>query len=122
MIDDSIQACIAACLACMRKTLQCADTCCDHPELRSCERTCRKCFAACVLWLADLHEGIHERRRSRLACAYACELCADACDKHQGASYRECATAGRDCAEACRKAASRPNGRGWETILPDLLD
>jgi hypothetical protein len=122
MTEESIHACIAAGLACMREVKRCVDACESHPESGTCERACRKCFDACVLWLADLHACDSPRLSSRLACAYACELCADACDQHEAAIFRECVAACRRCAEACRKSAARSNARGWETILPDLLD
>jgi hypothetical protein len=106
MAHESFEACVAACLACMRDSVRCADVCASHPEFHVCERACRKCFAACVLWLADLHDGVCGRPRTRLACASACEVCADACDQHQGAAFQKCAKAARVCAEACRKASA----------------
>jgi hypothetical protein len=103
MADQSDQQCLAARLACASECLRCGDTCADDPELEDCERACRDCFAACVVWLADLRDGGRLCVGTRLACLLAREACAAKCDLHQGARFGECAAACRACADACRQ-------------------
>jgi hypothetical protein len=121
MTDESTAACLAACLACAGECRRCADACAGHPKFLTCHWSCQECFAACVLWLADLSDGRFWPPGTRLACALACDLCAEECDQHQGAIFRECATACRDCAEECRNVAERPHLRRSESTRHGLL-
>jgi hypothetical protein len=109
MDDERLEAAIAACRDCATACLRCEESCDAHPLFAACERSCRDCFDACVLCLADLRDDPRRATASFLACAIACEHCADECDPLPGEPFRRSAEACRTCAALCHEIAAGPD-------------
>jgi hypothetical protein len=119
--NESLIACIEACLDCAQVCASCADACLAEPmvaELTQCIRLNLDCSDVCDVTsiVASRRTGTNELVIKRLieACVEACRLCGDECAAHAGrmAHCRICAEACRHCEAACRTAA--------ETITPRL--
>jgi hypothetical protein len=119
--NDTLIACIEACLDCAQTCTSCADACLAEPmvaELTQCIRFNLDCADLCATTaqVASRRTGSNELVIRRLieTCAEACRLCGDECSGHaeKMAHCRICAEACRVCEAACRDAA--------ETITPTL--
>jgi hypothetical protein len=99
-----IAACVKACYGCSESCTLCADACLGEgqlDELRRCMRLDLDCAAICLATgqvVARQTEPDNNMLRSQLeACATACRICAEECDRH-ASKHQHC----RLCAESCR--------------------
>lgn len=104
---------IEASLDCAESCISCADACLAEDKvanLRQCIRLNSDCADICFATarIAVRRTGGNEQIIHAVleACAMACRLCGDECDKHaqMHEHCRICADACRRCEEACRKA------------------
>lgn len=112
-VNQALITCIEACYDCGQSCISCADACLgenDVPALRQCIRLNLDCADVCFATgaTASRRTGSNEELiRSMLeACAVACRLCAEECEKHAShhAHCEICADACRRCEEACEGA------------------
>jgi hypothetical protein len=112
-IDDSLAACLAACLDCAGACTICADACLSEDtvdELVACIRLDLICADICLATAAVVARpgggGDDLARRMIETCAEACRLCAEECERHARMHdhCRICAEACRACEDACRRA------------------
>ena len=112
--DDVLVRCIDLCLDSAQTCVSCADAClgeADVADLRQCIRLDLDCADICHATgaVASRRTGSNDEivRRMVEACAEACQLCAEECEKHS--QHHEhcqlCAEACRQCEALCRKAA-----------------
>jgi hypothetical protein len=103
--SEALARCIEQCLACAFACTSCADACLAEEqvgELVRCIRLDLDCADVCdatgrVLTRQTGSEP--QLTRSMLeACAHACRICAEECERHAG-HHEHC----RVCAEACRR-------------------
>jgi len=108
--------CIEECYSCAQTCTSCADACLAEDnvaKLTQCIRLNLDCADVCNITgrIATRRTGSDQEmiRRMLHACAAACRLCADECQKHAGmhAHCRICAETCRSCMQACDEA-----GRG----------
>jgi Domain of Unknown Function (DUF326) len=113
-VDDVLVRCIDLCFDCAQTCVSCADACLgevDVADLRQCIRLDLDCADICNATgaVASRRTGSNDEvvRRMVEACAEACQLCAEECDKHSGhhEHCRLCAEACRQCEALCREAA-----------------
>jgi hypothetical protein len=112
-VSDRLIRCIEECSACAQACTFCADACLAEREvdkLKQCIRLDLDCADLCAaaVALASRRTGSNvEVLRSVIeACAMACKVCGDECEKHAHAHEhcRICAEACRSCEQACRDA------------------
>lgn len=101
---DVIAACVKACFGCLESCTLCADACLGEgrvEEMRRCIRLDLDCAAVCLATgqvAARQTETDRDLLRAQLqACATACRICAEECQRHAG-KHEHC----RLCAESCR--------------------
>ncbi|CAO3378083.1 four-helix bundle copper-binding protein [Azospirillum argentinense] len=111
--NDALIRCIEACYDCAQTCTTCADACLGEDqvaELVQCIRLNMDCADVCTATgsVATRRSGSNEAviRAMLDACATACRLCAEECERHAGMHQhcRICAEACRTCEDACRKA------------------
>lgn len=111
--NDALIRCIEACYDCAQTCTTCADACLGEEqvaELVQCIRLNMDCADVCTATgsVATRRSGSNEAviRAMLDACATACRLCAEECERHAGMHQhcRICAEACRTCEDACRKA------------------
>ena len=111
--NDALIRCIEECFTCAQTCVSCADACLGEEmvaQLTQCIRLNNDCADVCMAAgkIASRRTGSDQEviRRMLDACAEACRLCAEECEKH--ASMHEhcriCAEACRRCEQACREA------------------
>jgi len=111
--NDALIRCIEECFVCAQTCIACADACLGEEmvaRLTQCIRLNNDCADVCLATgaVASRRTGSDQEviRRMLEACADACRLCGDECEKH--ASHHEhcriCAEACRRCEQACREA------------------
>jgi hypothetical protein len=110
---DALLRCIEECYDCAQTCTACADACLAEPsvsELRQCIRLNLDCADLCLATGAmgsrrtgSNHEVLHATIE---ACALACRVCGEECDKHaqMHEHCRVCAEACRRCEQACNEA------------------
>lgn len=112
-IDDALIRCIEECADCAQTCTTCADACLGEDmvaELVQCIRLNLDCADVCAATgaIATRRSGSNETviRAMLAACATACRLCAEECEKHAGMHEhcRICAEECRSCEDSCRKA------------------
>jgi hypothetical protein len=101
--------CIEACFDCAQTCTACADACMaekNFQELMRCIRLNLHCADVCATTgrILSRQEAPELARAVVEACALACRLCGDECEKH-GAHMAHC----RVCAEACRRCEDACN-------------
>ena len=103
--DGKLLDCIEACYDCAQSCTACADACLGEEDVamvRRCIRLCQDCADVCVATgriLSRQTEYDAGMTRAALdACAQACRICAEECERHAG-HHEHC----RVCAEACRR-------------------
>lgn len=107
--------CIEACFDCAQACVACADACLGERDLAMLVRCIRLeqdcadiCLAAGRVLSRQAELGGGLARATVEACAQACRLCGEECQRH--ASHMEhcrvCAEACRRCEQACRELAS----------------
>lgn len=112
-INNALIRCIEECYSCAQACTSCADACLGEPmvdQLTQCIRLNLDCADVCSATgsVATRRTGSNEEviRRMLAACANACRLCAQECERH--AAMHEhcsiCAQACRSCEQACQEA------------------
>lgn len=108
--SDVIAACVKACYGCSESCTLCADACLGEDQLerlRRCIRLNLDCAAVCAATgeiVARQTEPDRSLLRAQLeACAAACRICGEECDRHADLHQhcRLCAESCRLCAQAC---------------------
>ncbi|HEX7022725.1 MAG TPA: four-helix bundle copper-binding protein [Trueperaceae bacterium] len=108
-----LTSCIQACFDALQSCTACADACLSEPtagDLVRCIRLNEDCADVCLATgrvLSRLTESNHDLLDAMLkACACACEVCAQECERHEGdmEHCRLCALACRNCERACGEA------------------
>jgi hypothetical protein len=111
--NDALIRCIEECYSCAQACTSCADACAGEPmvqQLAQCIRLDLDCANVCAATssVATRRTGSNEAviRRMLEACAAACRLCAEECERHAGMHEhcRICAEACRRCEQACKEA------------------
>lgn len=111
--NDALIRCIEECYSCAQACTSCADACTAEPmvqQLTQCIRLDMDCADICAATgsIATRRTGSNEAviRGMLEACATACWLCAEECERHAGMHEhcRICADACRRCEQACREA------------------
>ena len=111
--DDALIRCIEECYSCAQSCTSCADACLAEEmvaELRQCIRLNLDCAGVCLAagTLATRRTGSNPQTIAAMleACALACRLCAEECEKHTGRHdhCRICAEHCRRCEQACEEA------------------
>lgn len=106
--NDALIRCIEECYSCAQTCTSCADACLAEDNVKSltqCIRLNLDCADVCSITgrIATRRTGFDEEmiRRMLHACAAACRLCAEECEKHAG-MHEHC----RICADSCRRCMS----------------
>ena len=116
--NDALIRCIEECYSCAQTCTSCADACLAEDNVKSlaqCIRLNLDCADVCNITgrMATRRTGSDEEmiRRMLDACAAACRLCGDECEKH-ASMHEHC----RICAEACRRCmnACQEAGQGMK--------
>lgn len=111
--NDALIQCIEQCYDCAQTCVTCADACLGEDmvdQLVQCIRLNMDCADVCSATgaVATRRSGSNEQviRAMLDACATACHLCAEECERHASdhEHCRICATACRSCEDACNKA------------------
>lgn len=111
--NEALIRCIEECYACAQVCTSCADACLAElmvEQLRQCIRLNLDCADVCAATgaVASRRTGSNEEviRRMLEACATACRLCGQECERHAGhhEHCRICAESCRRCEQACREA------------------
>lgn len=107
-VGEKLRVCIEACGACAQACVLCADACLAEPsvaELTSCVRSNLDCADLCEITQRVLSRRTGEdetlARALLKACAEACRLCGEECERHAG-HHEHCWV----CAETCRRCES----------------
>lgn len=111
-IDTGVlAACIEACTDCAQTCTACADACLAEDtvaDLTTCIRTDLDCADLCAATARILSRQTGNNatvtKAVLEACATACQVCGDECDRHSShhEHCRICAEACRHCEQACR--------------------
>ena len=114
-VDGSLVRCIDLCFDCAQTCVSCADACLGEAmvaDLRQCIRMDLDCADICNATglVASRRTGANDEVVRLLieACAEACRLCAEECEKKHADHHehcRVCAETCRQCERACREAA-----------------
>lgn len=111
--NDVLIRCIEECYDCASVCTVCADACLGEDmvkDLTQCIRIDLDCADVCFATgkLASRRTGSNEAliRTMLGACAEACRICAEECEKHAGMHEhcRTCAESCRRCEKACQEA------------------
>jgi hypothetical protein len=111
--NDALIQCIEQCYDCAQTCVTCADACLGEDmvdQLVQCIRLNMDCADVCAATgaVATRRSGSNEQviRAMLDACATACRLCAEECERHahDHEHCRICATACRSCEDACSMA------------------
>jgi hypothetical protein len=111
--NDALIRCIEECFSCAQSCISCADACLVEDmvaQLRQCIRFNLDCADICNAagTVAIRRTGSNEECIVAMleACALACRLCGEECDRHadQHEHCRICAQSCRSCEQACREA------------------
>lgn len=111
--NDALIHCIEECYDCAQACVTCADACLGENKVAAlvqCIRMNLDCADICHATgaVATRRSGSNETviRTMLEACAQACRLCAEECEKHakEHEHSRICAEACRTCEEACQTA------------------
>ncbi|WP_017569807.1 four-helix bundle copper-binding protein [Nocardiopsis halotolerans] len=106
-VEEKVRACVEACGACAQTCVLCADACLGEPsvaELVGCVRLNLDCADLCEVTQRVLSRRTGDDTLARAllkACAEACRLCGEECERHAG-HHEHCWV----CAETCRRCES----------------
>lgn len=112
-VNDALIRCIEDCYSCAQTCTACADACLAEEmvaELRQCIRLDLDCADLCAATgsIASRRTGSNGAviRLAIQACAEACRICAEECERHASmhGHCRICAESCRRCEAACREA------------------
>lgn len=112
--NDMLVRCVEACFDCAQTCIACADACLGEnsvQQLAQCIRLNNDCADVCHATgaLASRRTGSNEQllRTMLDACAMACRLCGEECQRHaqQHEHCRICADACQECERLCVSAA-----------------
>ncbi len=100
-------ACVAACLNCVRHCNECAMSCLEHlahghQSHLVTAKLCLDCADVCECTASIICRGGPLTEHLRKACADACMQCADAC-RDGDSTMQACAKACEECVAACRQ-------------------
>lgn len=118
--NDALIRCIEECFDCAQACTSCADACLGEAsvqQLTQCIRLNLDCADVCAATgvLSTRRTGSNEDviRAMLEACALACRICGDECDRHAGEHEhcRICAESCRRCGEACDEALQSMSAR-----------
>jgi hypothetical protein len=107
---ETLLACIEQCSDCAATCTSCADASLsegDLQELVRCIRLCLDCADACVatgrILTRQTEPDVGSMRAAAEACAVACRVCGDECERHaiHHEHCRICAAVCRACEQAC---------------------
>lgn len=113
MSNDLLIRCVEECYDCAQICTSCADACLGESmvaDLRQCIRLDLDCADICIATgtIATRRTGMNDDVLNRMldACATACRVCAEECERHasQHDHCRICAEACHRCEKACRDA------------------
>jgi hypothetical protein len=115
--NEALAHCVQQCVTCELACTSCADACLaeDHvQELTRCIRLNLDCADVCdatgrVLTRQTSPEPTLTRSMLE-ACAQACRVCAEECERHDHEHCRVCADACRRCEQACEDLRSSIGG------------
>ena len=103
MPPDALVTCIDACLDCAQSCTACADACLGEDDVAMqirCITSCQDCADICIATgrvVTRQTEFQPALARAQIeACAQACRICREECERHAG-HHEHC----RVCAEAC---------------------
>jgi hypothetical protein len=112
-LNEALARCIDECYACAQACISCADACLGEDmvdELTQCIRLNQDCADICTATgaVATRRTGSNEQVIQNMldACAFACSVCAEECERHSGhhEHCRICAESCRRCEQACQAA------------------
>jgi hypothetical protein len=112
-MNDTLVRCINECYDCAQTCISCADACLGEEmvdQLKQCIRLNLDCADVCTATgaVATRRTGSNEQLIQEMlgACALACRLCGDECERHadEHDHCRICAEACRNCEQACHDA------------------
>jgi hypothetical protein len=110
-ITAELTECIDACYQCAQTCTACADACLGEDKVQHLVRCIRlnlDCFDSCVTTGNQLSRQTDPEwsllRKQIEACAEACRVCAEECERH-GSHHEHC----RICAESCRRCEAACN-------------
>jgi hypothetical protein len=112
-VSDALVRCVEECYSCAQTCTSCADACLGEDNvaaLTQCIRLNLDCADVCNITgrIATRQTGSDQEmiRRMLDACAAACRLCAEECERHAAmhAHCRICAESCRSCMSACEQA------------------
>ena len=113
-LPEPVAVCIEACFHCAGICNSCADACLAEDmvkELTQCIRLdldcADMCFTAGTMMLRHTGQNGETMQRMIDACAVACRVCAEECERHAAMHMhcKHCAEACRECERACMDAA-----------------
>lgn len=107
--QSQLDACIEACLDCLRECETCATACLDSDMVQmmaQCIKTCRDCADTCDICARFMARNSDLHAQLCGICAEACDRCAAECAKHDHDHCKQCAESCRRCAESCRQMAA----------------
>ena len=113
-VPEPIAVCIEACFQCAAMCHSCADACLGEEMVKDLTECIRRNLDCADVYMAAgtlmvRRTGRNQDTVSRMidACAVACRICAEECERHAGMHLhcRHCAEACRECERACRDAA-----------------
>src|SRR5215204_3773173 len=117
MDADALIECIEACFDCTQTCTSCAEACLGEgmvEHMRRCVTMCLNCSDVCATTGRVVTRQTESEpamvRAALQACAEACRLCGEECERHATEMDMEhcrvCADACRHCEEACNRALS----------------
>jgi hypothetical protein len=118
-VNEALVRCIEECYGCAQSCTSCADACLAEKQvaqLTQCIRLDLDCADICSAAgaIASRRTGANEEtiRRTLEACATACRLCGEECERHakMHEHCRICADACRRCERSCQEALRSMGG------------
>ena len=108
-VNEPLAAAARHAMYCAEICTSCADACsAEEMDLRRCIRLCSDCADICTATMKvavrRTADNLEMLRALLQTCAYACELCAAECERHDHAHCRRCAEMCRECARDCSEA------------------
>jgi hypothetical protein len=103
MNQNLIESCMESCLACAVACRKSAELFRGTRDTDQCVQSCLDCANHCVICASDLRDKSPLLTHSLRMCAFACEICADECLRHEADHIKRCEEECRVCAAKCRE-------------------
>ncbi len=106
--NDSMQACIDACVKSSQACFECFDACLNEPDIgarKNCIAMLVECAMSCQMSVAMMSMSGKFSKEHCKMCADICEMCAKECDMFKDDHCIKCAQICRECATECKKMA-----------------